>query len=170
MELESDDRDLVHLEASSTPKSETVANVRPLIQDLGAPSIAQIEKLIGELHEARNLLESERERIQRETARYIKFTQMASASVKIISDTLSGWRQAGHPLSEFITRSPADDSTGRMGRSFGSAPEERPDPPLSNRRVGTCGRLPYAPPRPQVRYSYRPESTVARATIAYCRL
>jgi hypothetical protein len=107
MELESDDRDLVHLEASSTPKSETVANVRPLIQDLGAPSIAQIEKLIGELHEARNLLESERERIQRETARYIKFTQMASASVKIISDTLSGWRQAGHPLSEFITRSPA---------------------------------------------------------------
>jgi hypothetical protein len=123
MELESDDRDLVHLEASSTPKSETVANVRPLIQDLGAPSIAQIEKLIGELHEARNLLESERERIQRETARYIKFTQMASASVKIISDTLSGWRQAGHPLSEFITRSPADDSTGRMGRSFGSAPD-----------------------------------------------
>jgi hypothetical protein len=47
---------------------------------------------------------------------------------------------------------------------------KRPDPPLSNRRVGTCGRLPYAPPRPQVRYSYRPESTVARATIAYCRL
>jgi hypothetical protein len=90
---------------------------------IGAPSIAQIEKLIGELHEARNLLESERERIQRETARYIKFTQMASASVKIISDTLSGWRQAGHPLSEFITRSPADDSTGRMGRSFGSAPD-----------------------------------------------
>jgi hypothetical protein len=122
MELGSDDRDLVHLEASSTPKSETVADVRPLIQNLGAPSIAQIEKLIGELHEARNLLESERERIQRETARYIKFTQMASASVKIIFDTLSGWRQAGHPLSEFVTRSPADDSTGRMGRSFGSAP------------------------------------------------
>jgi hypothetical protein len=49
MELGSDDRDLVHLEASSTPKSETVADVRPLIQNLGAPSIAQIEKLIGEL-------------------------------------------------------------------------------------------------------------------------
>jgi hypothetical protein len=122
METGSDDRDLVHLEASSTPKSETVADVRALIQNLGAPS-SQIEKLIGELHEARNLLESERERIQRETARYIKFTQMASASVKIISDTLSGWRQAGHPLSEFVTRSLADDSTGRMGPSFGSAPD-----------------------------------------------
>jgi hypothetical protein len=33
---------------------------------------------------------------------------MASASVKIISETLSGWRQAGHPLREFVTRSPAD--------------------------------------------------------------
>jgi hypothetical protein len=123
MELGSDDRDLAHLEASSTPKSETVADIRPLIQNLGAPSVAQIEKLIGELHEARNLLESERERIQRETARYIKFTQIASASVKIISDTLSGWHQAGHPLSEFVTRSVADDGTGRMGSSFGSAPE-----------------------------------------------
>jgi hypothetical protein len=122
MELGSDDRDLAHGEASSTPKSETVADVRALIQNPGAPS-SQIEKLIGELHEARNLLESERERVQRETARYIKFTQMASASVKIISDTLSGWRQAGHPLSEFVTRSLADDSTGRMGPSFGSAPD-----------------------------------------------
>ena len=95
-----------------------------IIHKIGAPSIAQIEKLIGELHEARNLLESERERIERETARYIKFTQIASASVKIVSDTLSEWHQAGHPLSEFVTRSVADDSTGRMGGpSLGSAPD-----------------------------------------------
>ena len=121
MEPGSDDRDLIHAEASSPPKTD--ADVAPLIQKVGAPSIAQIEKLIGELHEARNLLESERERIERETARYIKFTQAASASVKIISDTLSEWHQAGHPLSEFVTRSMADDSTGRMGGpSFGSAP------------------------------------------------
>ena len=96
-------RGLIHSEASSTPKTD--ADVAPLIQKVGAPSIAQIEKLIGELHEARNLLESEGERVQRETARYIKFTQMASKSVKIISETLSGWRQAGHPLHEFVTRS-----------------------------------------------------------------
>jgi hypothetical protein len=93
METGSDDRDFIHPEASSPPKTD--ADVAPLIQKVGAPSIAQIEKLIGELHEARNLLEAEGERIQRETARYIKFTQMASASVKIISETLSGWRQAG---------------------------------------------------------------------------
>ena len=119
MEPGSDNR--IHPNPSSPP--ETDADVAPLIQKVGAPSIAQIERLIGELHEAKNLLESERERIQRETARYIKFTQMASASVRIISDTLSGWRQAGHPLSEFVTRSAADDSTSRMDHPFGSAPD-----------------------------------------------
>ena len=97
--------------------AKTDADVAPLIQKVGAPSIAQIEKLIGELHEARNLLETEGERIQRETARYIKFAQAASASVE------TGWRQAGHPLQKFVTRSPADDSAGRMDHPFGSAPD-----------------------------------------------
>jgi hypothetical protein len=120
MEPGSDDRDRIH---PNTSPPKTDADVAPLIQNLGAPSIAQIEKLIEELHEARNLLESERARIQRETARYMKFAQMASASVKIISDTLSGWRQAGHPLSAFVTRSRADDSAGRMDHPFGSAPD-----------------------------------------------
>jgi hypothetical protein len=119
MEPGSDDRDLIRSKASSPPKTD--ADVAPLIQKVGAPSIAQIEKLIGELHEARNLLETEGERIQRETARYIKFAQMASRSVKIISETLSGWRQAGHPLQKFVTRSPADDSAGRAGHPFDTA-------------------------------------------------
>ena len=64
MEPGSDDRDLIHSKASSPPKTD--ADVAPLIQKVGAPSIAQIEKLIGELQEAKNLLESEGERIQRE--------------------------------------------------------------------------------------------------------
>ena len=38
------------------------------------------------------------ERVQREAEHYTTLTQMASASVKIISDTVAGWRQAGHPL------------------------------------------------------------------------
>src|SRR5262247_3552274 len=105
---------------TDVPTAVPTTGVPPLIitvlpRTIGAPSIAQIEKLIGELHEARNLLESERERIQRETVRYIKFIQSASASAKIISDTLSGWHQAGHPLTAIVTRSVADDSIGRMG-------------------------------------------------------
>jgi hypothetical protein len=62
-------------------------------------SIAEIEKLIGELQEAREFLQSEGERVRRETERYTNLTQTASASVKIISDTVVGWREAGHQAS-----------------------------------------------------------------------
>ena len=46
MEPKSENRDLVHVEASST---ETDADVAPLVRKVGAISIAEIEKLIGEL-------------------------------------------------------------------------------------------------------------------------
>jgi hypothetical protein len=61
MEPESD---LVHVEASSTPKTETDADIAPLIRKVGATSIAEIEKLIGELQETKNFLQSEAERIE----------------------------------------------------------------------------------------------------------
>jgi hypothetical protein len=89
MESGSEDRDL----GESFPK-------------LGATSMAEIEKLIAELQETRNFLESEGERIQRETARYLNLAQMASASVKIIFDTVSGWRETGHPMPESRSRAP----------------------------------------------------------------
>jgi hypothetical protein len=110
VEPESENRD--HVEASSTPKSETDADIAPVIRKVGATSIAEIEKLIGELQETKNFLQSEADRIERETARYLKLTQMASASVEIIFDTVSGWRQAGHPIGELATtRSRAEDGT-----------------------------------------------------------
>jgi hypothetical protein len=115
MEPESENRDLVHLGASSTPETETDTDMASLIRKVGATPIAEIEKLIGELQATKNFLQSEADRIERETARYMNLTQMASASVKIIFDTVSGWRQAGHPMREFeIMRSQPKDSTGRM--------------------------------------------------------
>jgi len=108
MEPGSEDRDLDHLDPSSMPKTEAEAYTAPLIEKIRAPSIAQIEKLIGELQEAKNLLESEGERIQREMVRYVKFVQLASASVKIIFETVSEWRQEGHPMRKFV--SPANES------------------------------------------------------------
>jgi hypothetical protein len=117
MEPGNESRDLPHIEAPSTPKTGTDSDVARLIQTVGAPSIEEFEKLIGELQEVRNFLQSEGKRIQQETARYMNLTQMASASVKIIFDTVSGWREAGHPMHnqftarEFeITRSPIEDN------------------------------------------------------------
>ena len=118
MEPGNESRDPPHIEAPSTPRTGTDPDVARLIQNLGAKSIAEFEKLIGELQEVKNLLQCEGERIQQETARYMNLTQMASISVKIIIDAVSGWREAGHPTRnqstarEFeITRSPAEDST-----------------------------------------------------------
>src|SRR5262249_20790763 len=85
-DIEGETRELVHAGEASTPKSETDVEIAPLVQKVGAISIAEIEKLIGELQEAKDFLQSEGERVQRETERYTNFTQMASASVKIISD------------------------------------------------------------------------------------
>ena len=128
MEPESENRDLVHVEASSTPKTETDADVAPLIRKVGATSIAEIEKLIGELQATKNFLQSEADRIEREMARYMNLTQMASASVKIISDTVARWREAGHPLRDHsrppqfdLTLAPAEDNTNSARPGSASA-------------------------------------------------
>ena len=102
--IESETRDLVY-SGAPTPTSEPEVEIAPLVQKVGAISIAEIEKLIGELQEAKDFLQSEGERVQRETERYTNFTQMASASVKIISDTVAGWREAGHPSRNLLRTS-----------------------------------------------------------------
>ena len=61
--------------------AETDPEVVLLIEKIGATSIGEIEKLIGGMQEAKNFLQSEKERIQRETARYAKLAQTASASI-----------------------------------------------------------------------------------------
>jgi hypothetical protein len=48
MEPGSENRGLVHVEAPS-PKTEINPDIAPPIQKIGAKSIAEIEKLIGEL-------------------------------------------------------------------------------------------------------------------------
>ena len=60
----------------------------------GATSIADIDKLMRELETARNYLQSEGERVRRMTARYAHLAETASASVKIIAESLGTWRNA----------------------------------------------------------------------------
>ena len=66
----------------------------PLIQKLGATSTAEIERLIDELQEAKDHLQSERERIEREMLRFTSLTQMTFTAAKIISDAVSQWHPA----------------------------------------------------------------------------
>jgi hypothetical protein len=131
--IESESRALVQAEAPSTSKSETDVEVAPLVQKLGTTSIAEVEKMIGELQEARDFLQAEGERVQRETEHYTTLAQTASASVKIISDTVARWRVAGHPLrndwrsSQFdVMPSPAEDNSSSVRVPDQTAPSEHP--------------------------------------------
>jgi hypothetical protein len=84
----------------------------------GATSIADIDKLMGELQTARNYLQSEGERVRRMTARDAHLAETASASVKIIAESLGTWRNAetvSHehpalPRAYAPDTSPVDDS------------------------------------------------------------
>jgi hypothetical protein len=88
--------DVAHPDVST--QTETGTEIAPLIQQIGDTSIAEIDRLMAELQEAKSYLQSEGERIERETARYTNLAQTASASVKIIFDTVQEWRKAGHPV------------------------------------------------------------------------
>jgi hypothetical protein len=82
------------LEAEIPPEL-TSDNIMPLLQKIAAGSIAEIERVIGELQATRSFLQSEGERIHQETIRFAQLNRTASASVKIISESISEWLQAG---------------------------------------------------------------------------
>jgi hypothetical protein len=85
------------------PPNETEADVpnqeiTQLIKQVVAPSNLELERVISELQQARAYLDSEGERIERETQRYLQLSQTTVESVKIISGAVSEWRKAGHPV------------------------------------------------------------------------
>ena len=69
-----------------------------LIHKIAATSVEELDRLIGELQQAKAYLQSEGERIERETVGYVQLSQTALESVKIISETVGEWRKAGHPV------------------------------------------------------------------------
>jgi hypothetical protein len=80
---------------AATAADLTSESIMPLIQKIAAGSIAEIERMIGELQATRSFLQSEGERIHQETIRFAQLNQTATASVKIISESISEWLEAG---------------------------------------------------------------------------
>jgi hypothetical protein len=74
-----------------------------LVQKVGANSIAEIEKLISDLQAARSYLKAEGDRIQQEMARYAHLSDTASASVKIITESLGQWRKGNEAVRSVVT-------------------------------------------------------------------
>jgi hypothetical protein len=109
--------ELAHEQLST--QAETDAEIAPFIQKRGATSVVEIERLIAELQEAKDHLQSERERIEREMVHYTNLTQMASPTAKIISDAVSQWHPARNQekssRSEAMAASTDDDIGVRTG-------------------------------------------------------
>jgi DNA repair ATPase RecN len=102
--------DLPHAKFSMQAADEDMA---PLIQNLAATSTAEIERLISELQEAKDHLQSERQRIERETSRYTNLTQMASTTARIISDAVSQWHPHKSKTTKAAPASIGDDTDVR---------------------------------------------------------
>jgi len=92
-------------------QTETDTEIAAFIEKVRAMSVAEVDRLMAELQDAKNYLLSERERIERETVRYANLTLMASATTKIISDAVSQWHPASNQqnTSEVAAASTDDD-------------------------------------------------------------
>ena len=72
------------------PSDDLVANNDAIAA--GAASIADIESLMAELQAARGYLQAEGERVRRVNANYAHLAQTASASARVIVESISKWR------------------------------------------------------------------------------
>lgn len=77
-----------------TPGSQDlpVDSVNQLIQRVSGQSVQEIEHVIAELQNVRDILRNEGERVQREIVGYANLSQAAAASMKIIGDSMTQWK------------------------------------------------------------------------------
>ena len=69
-----------------------VDNVGPVIERVAKASIGEIDRVMAELANVRDMLRGEGERVQREISGYASLSQTAMTSMKIIGDSLVQWK------------------------------------------------------------------------------
>jgi hypothetical protein len=86
-------RDVATLRRSPEADSEVVANnISTLLQRVAGSSVQEIDRLMGELHTLRELLQAEGARVQREITEYAHLSQSAMHSTKVITESLAKWK------------------------------------------------------------------------------
>ena len=63
-----------------------------MLQRVAGTSVQEVDRLIGELQQLRELLHQEGARVQREITEYAHLSQSAMQSTKIIAESLSHWK------------------------------------------------------------------------------
>jgi hypothetical protein len=93
LSIEGDIRPLVRSNNSrrvAKPSDDIVASNDAIA--VGKASIADIEGLMAELQAARDYLQAEGERVRRVNANYAHLAQTASASARVIAESIGKWR------------------------------------------------------------------------------
>ena len=105
-------------QADASTQTETGTETAPLIQQIGDMSIAEIDRLMAELQEAKSYLQSEGERIEQETVRYTNLAEMALFTTKIIFDAVSQWHPASNQQNASeVTAASTEDEIGAFRKS-----------------------------------------------------
>jgi transposase len=86
-------RDGQALRRAPESDSELVAhNISTLLSRVAGTSVQEVDRLIGELQQLRELLQAEGARVQREITEYAHLSQSAMQSTKIIAESLAHWK------------------------------------------------------------------------------
>ncbi len=93
-QIESEFRELVrrrgvHLRAESG--NGDANDINSVAQSISGPAVLEIEKLITQLHDMRDHLVYERQRVERAITEYAQMSQAATKSTKIIAENLAKW-------------------------------------------------------------------------------
>ena len=75
-----------------TGGDEAVSNVNSVIDRVAGASVAEVERVMAELSNVRDMLRNEGERVQREITGYASLSQAAMTSRQIIGDSLVQWK------------------------------------------------------------------------------
>ena len=70
-----------------------VSNVNSLIQRVAGTSLSEIENLIAELEQLRDMLHAEGQRVQREISGYAQLSQAAMKSTRMVSENVQLWKR-----------------------------------------------------------------------------
>jgi hypothetical protein len=86
-------RDLSLFRRNQTENGEAaVETVSSVIDRVSRASVGEIERVMAELANVRDMLRGEGERVQREVSGYASLSQTAMTSMKIIGDSLVQWK------------------------------------------------------------------------------
>ncbi|MFZ5690345.1 MAG: hypothetical protein ACOY5F_03740 [Pseudomonadota bacterium] len=104
-EFEGEIREFIRRDVSARrPGSDPVTNsqvesdnLNSLLERVSGATVAEIDRLIGELQTIRSLLQSEGDRVRREITGYAGLSQSAVATMKVINETLAQLRPNALP-------------------------------------------------------------------------